>query len=539
MATAVEQIEPDGSIVVDFDPPQVPFDEQEEIIRAALLARNWNVNFVSASKEAKRRKFIVKKNNISFQVVSYIFSNFSWSNGNRSHAEKRIQLSRDYTEHALDFDLSKDGDPRCVLMGIYRRKGQIIFGAWDAAAYKGHKNPSSCYVRTPAMASAMRSGFGQSLDGNGRLVCCFSPDMLAYYLENMEFLHERVVVNDKLIAPAPETEDEATSDKQQETDLELPNDVTQIPLDIPHNRIIYGAPGTGKSHKLEEDLKKYFPSDSLYERTTFYPDYTNGVFVGEYKPVPVYRRGAGALIAADRKTEQEDLEPIIDYKFVPGPFLRMLARARLNPNHNFALVIEEINRAHASAVFGEVFQMLDRDDKAEGKFSVTLSPDAQNYLASVGLMGSVRMPKNLYIWATMNSADQGVLPMDAAFRRRWSLEYVGIDDGENVVSDWEMTLRFVQGPVKWNDFRKKINRHLASHGVAEDRLLGPFFMSQNELLSDKAFENKLLQYLRDDVVRSAPNRLFRGGSLTYGALVADYRNGQSIFVDEVGLNGPA
>lgn len=536
MPTKVEQIGPNGTIEIDFDPEQVPFEDQEAIIQAALQERGWSVSFLQADKQSKRRLFSINKGGVSFKVITYIFSNLSWSSGGRSHDEKRIQLSRPYTEHSGDFNLPMTGDPRCALMGIYRRNGRIVFCAWDASAYVNHANPTSCYVRTKAMASAVRSGMGQSIDSKRRLVCCFAPDMLAYYLENMEYLHEHVVVTDDLVEPAPESE-EATENTAQSSDLKLPDGVPAIPPELPLNRIIYGAPGTGKSHIISEEISTYFPSDDLYERTTFYPDYTNGLFVGEYKPIPVYRRGDGKLIAADRKTEQEDLEPLIDYKFVPGPFLRMLARARNNPDHNFALVIEEINRAHASAVFGEVFQMLDRRDDGEGKFPVSLSLDAQNYLASVGLIGPVRLPKNLYIWATMNSADQGVLPMDAAFRRRWSLEYVGIDDGENVTSAWDIQLRFLDTPIKWNDFRKKINKHLQSHGIAEDRLLGPFFMKEQELLSAKAFENKLLQYLRDDVVRSSPSRLFRGDSLSYGALVTDYRNGKSIFVTEVGLVG--
>lgn len=534
MPTAVEQIEPNGSTVIDFDPQQVPFAEQESLVRAALLSRGWTVEFLEASETTKRRLFRLSKGGVTFSIISYIFPNFAWSNGSRSHSEKRIQLSRPYEEHATDFNLDRDGDPRCVLMGIYRRGPTIVFCAWDAAAYKGHANPSSCYVRTPAMAAAVRSGFGQALDGKKRLVCCFTPDMLAYYLENMKSLHETLVVSDELTLPEPE-EAEADIEMTPEAELELPLVPTNLPASLPHNRIIYGAPGTGKSHRLDEDLQQYFPADTLYERTTFYPDMTNGVFVGEYRPVPVYRRGDVHLIGADRKTPQDDLEPIIDYRFVPGPFLRMLVRAINHPDHSFALVIEEINRAHASAVFGEIFQLLDRDDDGTGRFSVSLAPAAQDYLFSQGVLGAVRIPKNLYIWATMNSADQGVLPMDGAFRRRWSLEYVGIDEGEVAVDGWEIKLAFQPNPIKWNVLRKAINKHLQSEGVAEDRLIGPFFMTNKELASGAAFENKLLQYLRDDVVRSAPGKLFAGHSLTYGALVSQYKSGQSIFVADLDL----
>ena len=534
MPTEVDQIEPDGSIVTDYDPVKVPFEDQEQIIADGLQERGWTVAFQESDKPSRRRLFRMSKGDVSFCVTTYIFTNLAWSSGGRSHDEKRIQLSRPYEEHADDFDLPKDGDPRCALLGIYRRKGKILICAWDAAAYRRHAKPSSCYIRTAAMASAMRSAFGQGIDKNDRLVCCFTPDLFAFYLENMEFLHERVMVNDELLRPAPEID--GGPDDETQADLNFPTPPPTIPRELPYNRIFYGAPGTGKSHNLDADLKKFFPHNDLFERTTFYPDYTNGTFVGEYKPYPVYRRGDGVLVGPDQQSEIPDLEPMIDYRYVPGPFLRVLVKAHQYPDYKFCLVIEEINRAHASAVFGEVFQMLDRDENGEGKFSVTLSQEAQDYLARHGVSGPVKIPSNMYIWATMNSADQGVLPLDAAFKRRWSLEYVGIDDGEEVVRDWEIELKFLSKKIKWNDFRKKINSHLQNQGVTEDRLLGPFFMTKKDLANSKAFENKLLQYLRDDVVRTAPSGLFVGKSLTYGALVSAYRNGEPIFVSEVGLN---
>jgi hypothetical protein len=139
----------------------------------------------------------------------------------------------------------------------------------------------------------------------------------------------------------------------------------------------------------------------------------------------------------------------------------------------------------------------------------------------------------------MNSADQGVLPLDAAFKRRWSFQYVPLDMGEAVVDSCTIQLSFLPEPIKWNDFRRVVNAHLARREVAEDRLLGPFFMRPHELSSADAFVNKLLLYLRDDVLRHNPEVLFRGTSLTYGALVKSYQAGENIFVEDVsfGMNG--
>lgn len=523
MPKKVDQIDPNGSIVPDYDPEHVPFDDLKQIIGDGLNQRDWEVKFSENTKSTHRHRFTMSKGGVQLRVIAYIFNNLPW--GHRAAEEKRIQLTRPYDEHAKDFDLAKDGNPRCALLGIYRRREKIVFCGWDPSDYKQHKSPSSCYVRTKAMASAVRSGFGFGIDRKSRIVCCFTPDLLAYYLENMQVLHDEVLVEPSAIPESSLTTEE----------LDLPSDPVSVPPKIPHNQIFYGAPGTGKSHRLDSLLSEYFPNPSQFERTTFYPEYTNGTFLGEYRPFPVYRCGDGVLLGPDQKSKLPDYEPLIDYRYVAGPFLRILVRAQSNPNYSFCLVIEEINRAHASAVFGEVFQMLDREDDGTGKFSVTLTQSAQDFLSSQEIKGPIRIPSNMYIWATMNSADQGVLPLDAAFKRRWTLEYVGLDDGEPIVEDWMIKLAFLTRPIKWNDFRRKVNSHLQKIGVAEDRLLGPFFMTKKDLDDPKAFENKLLQYLRDDVVRSQPRSLFVGDSISYGALISSYRNGNNIFVEDVGL----
>lgn len=530
----VDQIQPDGAIVRAAEPALVLFRQQRAIIEQGAAARAWNVAFVTSNEEKRYHKVRFSKGGASFEAILYIFPNLAYSKP-RAEAEKRIQLTRDHSEHDGDFALPKDGNPRCALMGIYQRGPVTLFAAWDAEAYVNHGTNRSVYVRADALSSAQRSGFGQGFDQSKRLVCCFPPDMLPYYLENMKRLHDEAKADISPIVP--------DEDKPSLGEMELPLDLPAEPNGVPNqwalNRIVYGAPGTGKSHRVDANLAELFPNEGLYERTTFYPDTTNGIFLGEYKPSPVYRRTEDELVAADRSSNGGRLEPLIDYAFVVGPFLRMLARAIAHPTHAFALVIEEINRAHASAVFGDVFQMLDRDADGTGKFSVTLSAEARNYLAERGIRGAVRIPKNLYIWATMNSADQGILPMDAAFRRRWSLEYVGINEGEAAVADWDLALRFRAAPIKWNEFRRKVNAHLEKQSIAEDRLLGPFFVTPRDLASPKVFEDKILQYLRDDVMRSSPGRLFKAPSLSYGALVETYRSGKSIFVPEVGLDGDA
>ncbi|MGL5755386.1 MAG: McrB family protein, partial [Paraclostridium sp.] len=223
-------------------------------------------------------------------------------------------------------------------------------------------------------------------------------------------------------------------------------------IKYPHNRILFGAPGTGKSHTLKENSKESFKEGNV-ERVTFHPNYSYSQFVGTYKPKPVKVGGTD-----------------ITYEYVPGPFLRQLVEAMKSINksknegtvgENYLLIIEEINRANVASVFGDIFQLLDRDG-GESEYSITTSEDMRAYLADK-LCGnkeeykSIKLPSNLYIWATMNSADQGVFPMDTAFKRRWSFEYIDIDAGQEKIEEIVVGLGKNKEKVKWNELRNKIN----------------------------------------------------------------------------------
>ena len=313
------------------------------------------------------------------------------------------------------------------------------------------------------------------------------------------------------------------------------NFTTNIECDYERNRIVFGAPGTGKSFQMEEDRKTVIATlGGGYERVTFHPDYTYSSFVGCYKPV------------SDKGK--------IDYKYVPGPFMRVLVQALRSGLKDevakpYLLVIEEINRAKVAAVFGEVFQLLDRDENGTSDYEINASEDVKQYLSdelggSLESFDKIRIPNNMFIWASMNSADQGVFPMDTAFKRRWSFEYKGIDENEDkvggkiVLGQGEYELE-----VEWNDLRKAINDVLArTFKINEDKLMGPFFIGEEVFAFDKetgmiknpekfkkVFKSKVIMYLFEDAAKQHKHKLFSGcDATTYSAICNKF--------DEIGID---
>lgn len=270
-------------------------------------------------------------------------------------------------------------------------------------------------------------------------------------------------------------------------------------------------------YTYNEDINKKY---KRYERVTFHPNYSYAQFVGTYKPVQ------------DEQDEQN-----IKYEYVPGAFMRVYVDAvneykrakslKIQPK-NYLLLIEEINRANVAAVFGDIFQLLDRNDEGNSEYPIAANEDIKKYLRKNGIEDSeLSIPSNMYIWATMNSADQGVLPMDAAFKRRWDFEYIGINDGEKELGTVEIPVPggvdkegniTKYNNIEWNKLRRAINDKLKLiPGVNEDKLIGPFFIGDKTKIKKatvdketfcKSFKSKVLMYLFEDVCKMHPKALF-------------------------------
>lgn len=300
-----------------------------------------------------------------------------------------------------------------------------------------------------------------------------------------------------------------------------------------YNRIIFGAPGTGKSFQLKDESTKDSSFENI-ERVTFHPDYSYGQFVGSYKPV-------------------SDDNGKISYEYVPGPFMRTLVAALESGKNGdaakkYLLIVEEINRAKVAAVFGDMFQLLDRTDKGDSVYEIQASEDLRRYLAKE-LGGTkdnyttIKIPNNMYIWATMNSADQGVFPMDTAFKRRWEFTYIGINEKDDKISIDKLPVKNSDGnEIVWNILRKSINNMLLKEcKVNEDKLLGPFFISgevfknatSNTDAFFEAFNSKVLMYLFEDAGKMHQKKLFAGidqNELTFSKVCEDFKTrGTAIF----------
>ena len=324
------------------------------------------------------------------------------------------------------------------------------------------------------------------------------------------------------------------------TSMNMDDEITDI--EYPHNRIVFGAPGTGKSYRLNKD-KEIF--GDRYERVTFHPNYSYSQFVGSYKPVPV-------------KHEDENGNEIkeITYEYVPGPFMRSFVKS-VNSGEPYLLLIEEINRSNVTSVFGDIFQLLDRENGIS-EYPIETSEDMRDYLdenISNEYFNSdrIKIPKNMYIWASMNSADQGVFPMDTAFKRRWEFEYIGINDNDDEIKDIIVSVGEDEHQIKWNDLRTAINNKLSGeYKINEDKLLGPYFLSKDVLdvktdekdskhiVNDndkflKAFKSKVLMYLFEDVAKQYGSKLFSGceDSSKYSAICKEFDiKGEDIFGDD-------
>jgi type II restriction-modification system restriction subunit len=296
-------------------------------------------------------------------------------------------------------------------------------------------------------------------------------------------------------------------------------------------QIYYGAPGTGKSHIIKEQTE-----DKNVIRTTFHPDSDYSTFVGAYKPtislLPICDELGQAMKIGDTILHKEQ----IVYEFVEQSFLQAYTQAWKfyaeasesdTPQHQF-LIIEEINRGNCAQIFGDLFQLLDRNCYGFSDYPIQADKDMRKYLAKAFeslniaqknkinvyykereivekvLRGEILLlPNNLYIWATMNTSDQSLFPIDSAFKRRWDWQYMPIVKGyDNDGKELHWTIKVNGNSYNWWSFLEKINEQIEEITNAEDKKLGFFFCkATNNIIPADKFVSKVLFYLWNDVFK--------------------------------------
>ena len=326
---------------------------------------------------------------------------------------------------------------------------------------------------------------------------------------------------------------------------------SSLPNFTPSQIIYYGVPGCGKSNKIREQLKNVPEKNKV--RVVFHPEYTNAEFIGQILP---------------------KVNGHVTYEFTPGPFTQIIKRAYLNPNEHFYLVIEEINRGNAAAIFGDTFQLLDRlkagetdslgNDPANAAVNTftegwsqyfVQNDDVNAYIRKVEKKGdgsyeerndgepvdeieindilfnsntAIRLPPNLSIWATMNTSDQNVFTLDNAFQRRFDMELVRNEfDLTKPAVNAQYNAEIDDTGIKWGQFwgwiNAKITATLKGLSSTEDKRLGVWFVSNvGGIIDDKVFAEKVLKFLWDDVFKFKRPQVFAEGIDTLEKLINSF-----------------
>lgn len=293
------------------------------------------------------------------------------------------------------------------------------------------------------------------------------------------------------------------------------------------NKIYYGIPGCGKSYFVDKIVLGNVIEDCIV-RTTFYQDYSYTDFVGQILPTL-------------------DENNIVTYKFTPGPFTKALKKAIEKPFEIVFLVIEEINRGNAPSIFGDIFQLLDRDNSGTSVFSIE-NLNLQRFLSDETNYNKdyIKIPSNLYIYATMNTSDQNVFTLDTAFKRRWKFQLI-----DNYFKETEKAFYSMIVPgfnISWKKFVEKINEHIlkvSNTASTEDKRIGKYFVDATCLLNKdetdevkienkkKEFAQKVLEYLWSDVSKFNRNQWFLESIKSFDDLLYYFIGNDQIFVDNL------
>lgn len=595
----------------------------DKMLTSLFNQHGWTSEIVD--KKGSCRRILLKDANEKSKYINVYCGTIR--NEARNPYEKKIQLG-------TVTDPKEKSKEDTIIIGIYVFEendgiSDAIFVGYpidDAIRYDTNPSIRGTFVNQ-LLIDTKNNGFIYDKEHN---TVGFLAPFVYYYLDNHYDLH---YTSDKYPEVSYSDEPDIDTVENASNSVGVCFETKCDSKGFSRNRILFGAPGTGKSFTLNKEAKKLLADGGHEERVTFHPDYSYANFVGTYKPVMVSGdsdsiSGMGkdvvSVLSDKTKTAQEKYDllyekfkddgltrlPIllglytdevfktrkqdgtdavgdnsvernhgkalrpyvalpsdvkakeeIAYKYVPGPFMRVLAKALKsamsgNPKPHL-LIIEEINRANVAAVFGDVFQLLDRASTNDSEYEIATTNEMRVYLAKeLGVEKSavetIKIPDNMFLWATMNSADQGVFPMDTAFKRRWDFTYLGIDDSEKDLIGKTVILGTgnTKHKVEWNKLRKAINNFLAKEKINEDKQLGPYFIARNIVVPEegteidnerfiRTFKSKVIMYLFEDAAKQKRSKLFEGcfgNSSRYSEICREFENkGIGIFHHDIQL----
>lgn len=459
------EVSSDGNLVIG-EPITLKAKERKVLIEKMFSINGWNYELLT---EYSSSHYYIQLRNNSLEITKRFHlyhGNVRKEDPDRNREEKKIQLGtendpREYKDDAL-------------ILGfyVYENKDSLsdtVVVAWPIEDEKNY--PANPSLRVNMKTDIIQAkNIGYYVDNvTGKKLVVFRPEFIYYYINN----YKKIQYSDEL-----DSSEVATDIPKSEK------------LSIRHtggtNILFYGVPGSGKSHTIDSKF-----GNKNMTRVVFHPDFMNTDFIGQILP---------------RINDDET----VTYEFKPGPFTKVMKQAYEDPDNMYYLIIEEINRGNAPAIFGEIFQLLDRTETGESKYSVV------NYDVSKNIYGEetvpVKIPSNLTLIATMNTSDQNVFTLDTAFQRRWNMRMIFNDinkaEHKNVpISDTSVT---------WGAFNSVINDLILSSNAnmlsSEDKRLGAYFISPYDLKNkediDSRFSEKVIKYLWDDAFKFSRDKLF-------------------------------
>ena len=475
--------------------------EKREVLLQIFSQPNWRIDTLEHI-EGSYWKLETSSQNISYKINLYVSSVRDEA---RQPDEYKMQLG------AIS-PIVEEGWIT-LIMGIYTIShgpvpNEYILSAYNKDRFTFSTNPSIRGTRTSGLQKAKILGFYKT-----DISYLFRPEFIYYYIGNQEELNNKA------------TEDVIKNEARKTS--ELPQSLQVI---------YYGAPGTGKSHTV----KRHTEGESVV-RTTFHPDSDYSTFVGCYKPTTKeieMRDVTGKVIVEHGQPVTENR---IIYQFVEQAFLQAYIKSwkfyaeaedDAAPKKQF-LIIEEINRGNCAQIFGDLFQLLDRNDSGFSEYFIHADKDMQKHISNAFkdclikeshkdtinslypkdddvvakvLSGEILLlPNNLYIWATMNTSDQSLFPIDSAFKRRWDWEYEPIKYKN---TNWVIDIN--GNKYSWVSFQHKINDKILEATSSEDKMLGDYFVNPADgVITEKILLNKILFYLWNDVCKDGEGDIFK------------------------------